>query len=354
MSMTDLSTNQDNSTNWPMHTAWKLGIVVVLVLIFVANAIFSEPKDPVELIVYAYDTQNEILTQGIFPAFKESWEAVHGRNLSIKGVFGPSLTLAGQIVLGAPADVAILSHEQHVNYLKLGKIVREGNMPTVVHRTPLVIVTRPNNPAGIQEFADLSGSGMRLIHADPRSSGAGAWAILAEYGCYLSHSENEAEAVEQLIAIWDNVKMMATSARSAMTIFEFGAGDAFITYEQEARMALARGVDLSIVIPSCTVLVEPMAVIVDKNVSSEEKSVANEFIQYLLSEDGQEIFIQYQLRPVTLSQDSFPELDQTISAQSLGGWSQVYRDLIDQLWNEEIEPNLDLELEVNPYERNGE
>ncbi len=354
MSLRSLSSDRKRTINLSNQTIWKFGFALVLFLIVTAMTFLSRRKNPVELIVYAYSTQIEVLSEGIFPDFESSWEAEHSRDLEINGVFGPSLTMAGQVVLGAPADVAILSHEQHVNYLKLGKMVREDTMPIAIHKTPMVIVTRPGNPAGIQEFGDLSGIGLQLIHTDPRSSGAGAWAILAEYGCNLERSENEAEAEVQLSAIWDNVKIMASSARTAMTIFEFGAADAFVTYEQDARIAMARQVELSIVIPSCTVVAEPMAVIVDKNVTSEERAVANEFLQYLLSNEGQETFMRYHLRPVTLTQVSFPELDQTISVESLGGWSQVYHELIEQLWKEEIEPNLELELEVGPYEKSGE
>ncbi|OGO20916.1 MAG: hypothetical protein A2Z14_01700 [Chloroflexi bacterium RBG_16_48_8] len=236
-------------------------------LIFSSLSILSHSKKPLKLIVYAYSTQVELLSQGIFPDFEKYWESMHGRELTIEGVFGPSLTLAGEIILGAPADVAILSDEQHVNYLKLGKMVRENNQPIVVSMTPMVIVTRPGNPAGINDFADLAMPGLRLIHPDPRSSGAGAWAILAEYGCSASDTESEIDAANTLAAIWDNVILLAPSARASLMLFELGAGDAYVTYEQDARLTLARHVALSIVIPPCTVIAEPVAVIVDKNVT---------------------------------------------------------------------------------------
>ena len=113
---------------------------------------------------------------------EEAWEAETGRDLTIEGVFVPSGTLAGQINLGAPADVAMLSNEQHVNWLKIGRRVRRETQPIVVSTTPMVIVVRPENPLGIAEFSDLAQPDLKLLHADPRSSGAGDWAVLAEYG----------------------------------------------------------------------------------------------------------------------------------------------------------------------------
>jgi ABC-type sulfate transport system substrate-binding protein len=340
---------------WRVWLSWILGAAVVLaILVFSILFILSHHDEPVNLIIYAYSTQEEVLSQAIFPAFETSWELEHGRDLEIEGVFGPSLTLAGQIVLGAPADVAILSDKQHVTYLKLGKMVRESTEPVVVFTSPMVIVTRPENPAGIRNFTDLAKPGLQLIHADPRSSGAGAWAIFAAYGCSLLESESEVEAKKTLTTIWDNVKFMAPSARASMLLFESGAGDAFVTYEQDARLALDRQVNLSMVNPPCTIVAEPVAVIVDKNISHEERLASDDFLKYLMSEDAQNIFLRYQLRPVTMTSNAFPDLDQMVSERELGGWSQAHQELIEGLWEKEIKPNLNLEIGTELIQEDGE
>jgi ABC-type sulfate transport system substrate-binding protein len=341
--------------DWRIWFSWILGAAAVLtLLVFSIQSIFSDADEPVHLVVYAYSTQEEALSQGIFPAFEKFWESNHARDLTIEGVFGPSLTLAGQIVLGAPADVALLSDNQHVTYLKLGKMVEESNQPVVVFTSPMVIVTRPDNPFAIKDFIDLTKPGVRLIHADPRSSGAGAWAIFAAYGCRLLDVTSEVEAEKTLTAIWKNVKVMAPSARAALMLFEAGAGDAFVTYEQDARLALTRHVDLSIVIPSCTVVAEPVAVVVDKNVTHDERLAANDFLHYLLSVDAQNTFLHYQLRPVTIASDVFPDLIQTVSEGDLGGWSNAHQELIEDLWEREIKPNLNLELGVDSIQSDGD
>lgn len=337
------------------RASWILGVSAVLaLLLFYCLSVFSHNPKSVNLVIYAYSTQEEVLSQGIFPRFEKLWESTYGRDLTIEGIFGPSLTLAGQIVLGAPADVAILSDKQHVTYLKLGKMVQENNQPLVVCKTPMVIVTRPGNPKGIRNFMDLANPDLQLIHADPRSSGAGAWAIFAEYGCSKVEPTNEVDAEELLISIWKNVKIMAPSARASLMLFESGVGDALVTYEQDARLALARHVDLSIVIPPCTVMAEPAAVIVDKNVTRDERSAANEFLQYLLSEEGQNAFIQYQLRPVTVSTDVFLKVVQAVTEDDLGGWSEAHQELIEGVWKNKIEPNLHLELGIDSIQVYGE
>jgi ABC-type sulfate transport system substrate-binding protein len=340
---------------WRRLASWALAAaLLILVAFYAGRSLISRNKGPVRLVVYAFSTQEEVLTQGIFPAFEAAWEAEAARDLTIEGVFGPSGTLAGQINLGAPADIALLSNEQHVNWLKIGRRVRQETHPTVVSTTPMVVVTRPGNPKGIAEFSDLAGPNLRLLHADPHTSGAGDWAVLAEYGSALHEPGDHAGARAQLQAIWHNVRLLAPSARAALTLFELGAGDALVTYEQDARLAMARGVPLEIVLPPRTIVAQHVAVIVDANVTLAERPVAEAFLSYLSSDTGQEIFSRYHLRPANLESDAFPSLVEPFTVEKLGGWSPAYHDLVEDLWQTEIEPRLELEPAPQPLDPRGE
>ncbi len=332
---------------WPPVLKWALSAGLLIVVAFCAwRAIYTTNYGPVKLVVYAFSTQEEVLTQDIFPAFEQEWETKTGRDLSIEGVFGASATLAGQINLGAPADVALLSHEQHVNWLKIGRRVGQETQPVVVCISPMVIVTRPGNPYWIKDFWDLSQSGLQLIHADPRSSGAGAWGILAEYGSAWLETGNVSTATSQLSSIWHNVKLLAPTARATLTLFELGTGDAFVTYEQDAYLALHRNIELTVVVPARTIVAHHMAVIVDDNVTLGERSAAQDFIDYLLSDTGQQTFFRYHQRPALLEMKEFPQLVAPFTVEDLGGWSQAYTDLVENLWQMEIEPRLDLDPAV--------
>ena len=143
---------------------------------------------------------------------------------------------------------------------------------------------------------------------------------------------------------------MAPSAQSTLTVFELGAGDALVTYEQDARLAQARGVPLEIVIPPRTILAQHVVVMVDDNVTRNERPVAQAFINYLLSEAGQQAFARYHLRSVTSESDIFPALLTPFTVEDLGGWSQVYPELVETLWQKEIEPSLHLEQAVQLIE----
>jgi len=336
--------NSADNRDWRCLASQGLSIALLLLAVFYGGRnVFSKNQGPVKLVVYAFSTQEEVLTRNIFPAFEQAWEAETGRDLTIEAIFGPSGTLAGQINLGAPADVALLSNEQHANWLRVGRRIGQETEPVVVSTTPMVIVTRPGNPMGIIEYQDLARPGLRLLHADPQTSGAGDWAVLAEYGSALLESGDQQTAQNQLRAIWENVRLMAPSARATLTLFELGAGDALVTYEQDARLALARDVPLEIVVPPHTIIAQHVAVVVDANVTSAEQPVAQAFVRYLLSDTGQRALADYHQRSAHPNNNTFPPLVEPFTVEELGGWSQAYGELVEALWEMEIEPSLELE-----------
>lgn len=338
-------------SEWHHVVKWRLSIALLLLAVFcVWLATDPTNRGPVRLIVYAFSTQEEVLTQDIFPAFEQDWETRTGRDLSIEGIFGPSATLAGQINLGAPADVALLSHEQHVNWLKIGRRVKQETEPVVVCISPMVIITRLGNPYLIEDFGDLSQPGLQLLHADPRSSGAGTWGILAEYGSVWLETGDESTAISEFSAIWSNVNLLSPNARAALTLFELGVGDAFVTYERDAYLALDKHIELTVLIPTRTIVAHHMAVVIDDNVTLSERTAVQDFINYLLSDAGQQAFVRYRQRPATFETNDFPVLMEPFTVEDLGGWSQAYILLVENLWQMEIEPRLDLEPAIQLFD----
>jgi ABC-type sulfate transport system substrate-binding protein len=328
---------------WRCRIVGTLALAMLIAVVIYGRIVRSAAPTPRHLMVYAFSTQQEVLMQSIFPAFEEAWKVASGEDLSIEGVFGPSGTLAGQINLGAPAQVAVFSNIQHVTHLKIGRRVDLESEPVVVSHTPMVIVVRQGNPAGIAEYADLAQPGLQILHADPRSSGAGEWALLAEYGSALQASGDSAIAEAQLEAIWRNVRLLGASARATMTLFELGAGDAFVTYEQDALLAKERGVSLEIVVPSHTIVARHVAVIVDDNVLPGEVPVAQAFVEYLLSDAGQQTLSRYHLRPADLAGEEFAGIPEPLTVDDLGGWSRIYGQVVERLWRGQIAPRLDLD-----------
>jgi len=321
---------------------WLLIASAALILIFFTiKTMITRANAPVEIVIYAFSTMEEVLEQGIFPAFEQKWETETGTDLTIRGVFGASGTIAGQVNLGAPADIAIFSNIHHVNWLKLGRMINRNNQAEILVETPMVIITRLGNPANILEYVDLSKPGIKLLHADPNTSGAGEWAVLAEYGSNLIQSQDPVLAEEQLVSIWENVSVMGSSARSTLTLFELGAGDAMVTYEQDARLAKERGVSVEIVIPTTTILAQPVVIQVDKNVKTNERQAVEAFVDFLLANTGQEIFTSYHFRPLNGQTEDFPPIINPFLVDDLDGWSSAHSTIIEGIWKDEIKPELE-------------
>lgn len=332
------------STRPPASAIYKisiyliLAILVGLVLYRGLPVMVAGSLPPLKLVVYGFSTQEDVFNQRIFPTFEAKWEAKNKRDLKIESVFGPSGTMANQIVLGAPADVAIFSNAQHVRWLQAGQLIKPETRAKIIGCTPMIIVTRPGNPANIKDFADLARPDLNLIHSEPGRSGAGDWTVLAEYGSAYLPSGDEDAAETQLKQIWNNVKALGSSARAALTLFELGAGDALVTYEQDALLALDRGTQLEIVLPQSTIVAEHMVVVIDANVTRPEKRAAEDFVNFLLSEEGQKILVENHLRQPDAAAGSLSPISQPFTVEDLGGWSSCYQRLIEGIWKSQIAP----------------
>jgi sulfate transport system substrate-binding protein len=309
------------------------------------------------IVVYSFSVEEEVMNKEIFPAFKKYWQQRAGEEVIFQSIFTGSEEIADAIVEGGLADVAILSNEQHAVWLNINDFVETDwqSFPHqgIVTESPLVIAVRPGNPLGIKDWADLVQPGVKLVHANPQTSGGAQWALLAEYGSALMAGASQEAAKEQLRDIWANVIASPSSSREALKEFLFGVGDALITYEQDALLAQSRGACLELITPSRTVLSEHVAVLVDHNIDRWESEIVNAFVSFLWSETAQNAFTRYYFRPVTaealeaLAADnasstgtlpSFPEIEQPFTVQDLGGWGQVYPEIIRGIWEEQIAP----------------
>ena len=299
------------------------------------------------IVVYSFSVEEEVMTEEVFPAFQDYWREKTGQEVTFQSVFASSEEITEEILDGAPADVAILSNEQHAVWLRINDWVETDwhTFPQqgIISRSPLVIVVRPGNPLGIEDWADLVRPGVNLVHADPRTSGGAQWALLAEYGSALLDEKNSSQeaAHEQLRDIWANVVATPPSARDALKQFVFGAGDALVTYEQDALLAQARGATLEVVTPRSTIMSEHVAVIVDRNVQPWEREVIEAFVASLWSEAAQETFTRYYFRAVTdeaLNQavPEFHEIERPFTVHDLGGWGRAYPEIIHGVWEKQI------------------
>ncbi|HEX8144025.1 MAG TPA: sulfate ABC transporter substrate-binding protein [Pyrinomonadaceae bacterium] len=302
--------------------------------------------------VYGFSVMKESLEKAIFPAFAAKWKQEHGEEVRFTSSFAGSETVTNQILQGVSADIAILSIERDVERLQQGGAVTSDwhSLPNrgIVNKTPFVILVRKGNPKGIRDFADLGKPGIKLIHPDPVSSGGAMWSVLAIYGSELIKSEkqtgtrDETRARETLKAIWRNVISTPGSAREARTQFETGFGDALVTYELDALLMRQANAAVEIVVPEATIFSEHPAVVIDRNVTADERPVINAFIQYLWSEDAQRAFVQYHFRSITDealndANKEFAKISMPFTVNDLGGWARAYPEIIEKVWRDQAQ-----------------
>jgi len=329
-----------------------LAIVVVVILTGAAKGCQSSVqagRQPIRhtIVVHSFSVAEEVMAEEIFPAFQEYWREQTGQEVAFRSVFASSEEITEGILDGAKADVAILSNELHATWLCVNNFV-EADCPLLPHqgvisRSPLVIVVRSGNPLGIEDWSDLGAPDVRVVHPDPQTSGGAQWALLAEYGSGLLDEEGGSHEVasEQVRDIWANVVVSPPSAREALKQFMFGTGDALVTYEQDALLAQARGATLEVVMPSSTIVSEHVAVIVDRNVQTQEREVVEAFVAFLWSETAQEALTRYYFRAVTdetLNQSvtEFRPMERPYTVSDLGGWGRAYPEIINRVWEEQL------------------
>lgn len=303
--------------------------------------------------LYGFSVMKEVMDKAVIPAFTEKWKREHDEDVRFITSYAGSETITNQIMQGVAADVGIFSIERDVQRLVEKGLVKadwKAGLPNsgIVNKTPFVILVRRGNPKGFRDFADLARPGVKLIHPDPDGSGGAQWSILAIYGSELKKSQSESGAADQtralnlLKSIWKNVISTPGSAREARTQFETGYGDALITYELEGLLMRQANAPFEIVVPRSTILSEHPAVLIDKNVSDEERPVLAAFMQYLWSDEAQQAFVKYHFRAAT--NDALNDANQEFAHVELpftvgelfGGWERAYPEVIDGVWRKQV------------------
>jgi sulfate transport system substrate-binding protein len=324
---------------------------LILLLIFESSACRRKSAAAREatITIYGFSVVKEALETGILPMYRQEWEKKTGQRLTFETSYAGSEIVANQIVAGVEADVAILAIERNADRLVRPEVTQHEwrKMPYggIINKTPMVIVVRQGNPKGIRNFEDLAKSGVKLIHCDPASSGAGQWSLLAIYGSELIRTEKKTgvrdpqKAFDLLRRIWKNVKATPSSAREARTQFERGEGDALITYELEAMQLIDKKLPVESVVPPETIFSEHPVVIIDHAMSPSKYAIVELFVRSLWDPAAQQSWVKSHIRSVTDEKlnEGFPKVETPFYVKDLGGWSRAYPEIIEGVWKQKIQ-----------------
>lgn len=290
----------------------------------------------VELLNVSYDPTRE-LYEKYNAAFAAYWEKEKGQKVTIKQSHGGSGKQSRAVIDGLKADVVTLALGYDIDAIQEAGLIQEGWQQKFEHNSSpytstIVFLVRKGNPKGIKDWDDLIKDDVEVITPNPQTSGGARWNYLAAWG-YALHTNNndEAKAQEFVKELFQHVPVLDSGARGATTTFvERGLGDVLLAWENEAWLSVEElGPDkFDIVYPSESILAEPPVAVVDKNADKNgTREIAEAYLQYLYTEEGQTIAAENYYRPTLDSvkskfADQFPEI-KLFTIEEFGGWKEA-------------------------------
>ena len=318
---------------------YSLARRALVAAVFAAFSGLASSQAAVSLLNVSYDPTRELYVE-YNQAFARYWKGKTGQDVTIKQSHGGSGKQARSVIDGLDADVVTLALAGDIDalYKNGGWIAQDWQKHLPHNSSPytstVVLVVRQGNPKGIKDWDDLIKSGISVITPNPKTSGGARWNYLAAWEFAKRKYGGEAKAKEFVAALYKNVPVLDTGARgSSITFAQRNQGDVFISWENEAHLLEKEfGNKVDIVYPSLSIVAEPPVTVVDKNVDRKgTRKVAEEYLNYLYSDEGQDIAGKNYYRPISPKAQAkyvkqLPKLPLFTLEQAFGSWAKADRD----------------------------
>jgi sulfate/thiosulfate transport system substrate-binding protein len=282
-----------------------------------------------KLDVVGYSTPESVYEEALEPGFEVS---PAGADVSFSNSFGASGDQSRAVVAGQPASIVHFSQAGDMERLvEEGGLVApgwdKGKYDGIAQDSVVVIVTRKGNPEGIESFDDLLSKDVEVITPNPFSSGSARWNIMAVYGSQLHAGKSPQQALDAVKTLLERTVVQPGSGRDALAAFTQGEGDVLLSYENEAIKAQEEGEDVDYTIPPSTILIQtPIAV------TKDAPAAAQDFLDYVWSDAGQELWAENGYRPVNpklVDPKRFPTPKDLFEIDEFGGWAKVNDEFFD-------------------------
>lgn len=282
---------------------WLHRFLAVFIIIMLPKHSLAETT----ILNVSYDPTRE-LYQKFNSAFARHWKEKASEEVQIQMSHGGGGKQARAVIDGLQADVVTLALAYDIDAIaeKAGVIAKDWQSRLPYHSTPytstIVFLVRKGNPKAIKDWDDLVKPRISVITPNPKTSGGARWSYLAAWGYAQNKFNNDENQVRDFIThLYRNVPVLDSGARGSTTTFvQRGIGDVLLTWENEAFLALKELGEgqFDIVIPSLSILAEPPVALVDKIVDQKgTRKVAQAYLEYLYSKEGQEIAAKHYYRP---------------------------------------------------------
>jgi sulfate transport system substrate-binding protein len=314
----------------------KLITIIALVALFPFGRGISSAAETTLLNV-SYDPTRELYEE-YNTSFAAYWKGKTGNDVKVSQSHGGSGKQARAVVDGLEADVVTLALAYDIDAVaKSGLLATDWQSRYPNHSTPytstIVFLVRKGNPKAIKDFDDLVIPGVQVIAPNPKTSGGARWAYLAAWlYADTKFSKDQTKVKDFITKLYRNVPVLDSGARGSTTTFaQRGIGDVLLAWENEAYLALKEfGTDkFDIVTPPLSILAEPPVAVVDKVAEKHGTTeVSKAYLQYLYSEEGQEIAAKNFYRPrnekiAAKYANKFPKLKLVTVDEEFGGWQKA-------------------------------
>jgi sulfate transport system substrate-binding protein len=313
---------------------FSVGIFFAAILFAAVGSHAAEGK----LLNVSYDVTREFYEE-YNPAFANYWKTKNGDTVTVSQSHGGSSKQVQSVVNGLEADVVTMNQPLDIEVLRTAGGLIPANWASrlpnksVPYNSTILFVVRKGNPKQIKNWDDLVRSNISVVIPNPKTSGNGRYSYLAAWGYALKQpagDETKARAfVSQLFA---NVPVLDTGGRGATTTFaKNGVGDVLLTFENEAALVLKQFPDeqFQVVVPPVSILAENPVVWVDQNtVRHHTEAVSRAYLEYLYSDEGQEIAAKHFFRPKNKTilakyPDRFKAVELFTVQDVAGGWTKA-------------------------------
>ncbi len=298
------------------------------------------PDREVVLLNASYDPTREFY-EDINPAFAREWQQRTGQKVRISQSHGGSGRQARAVIDGLPADVVTLALAGDIDAIAArGRLLPanwEQRLPhnSAPYVSTIVFLVRSGNPKHIRDWNDLVRDDVQVITPNPKTSGGARWNYLAAWAWAERQSGGSPDTAREFVRkLYANVPVLDTGARGSLTTFaQREIGDVFISWENEAHLALEemREQHFEIVVPSVSILAEPPVAVIDKvALRRGTRDVAEAYLKFLYSPEGQEIAAQNHYRPrdpaiLAKYADRFDQVE-LVTIEHFGGWGKAQAD----------------------------
>jgi sulfate transport system substrate-binding protein len=290
----------------------------------------------VTLLNVSYDPTRELYEE-FNVAFAKQWKAKTGDDVKVNQSHGGSAKQARAVIDGLSADVVTLALAYDVDAIaqNAGRLPKDWQKRLPHNSAPytstIVFVVRKGNPRKIKDWDDVVKAGVTVVPGNPKTSGGARWVYLAAYGYALEKYGGEDKAKEFVAKLYKNAPVLDSGARGMTTTFaQRGIGDVLINWENDALLLKKEeGDKVEVVYPSVSVLAEPTVALVDRNANKHgTTAVATAYLEYLYSDEGQEIAAKNNYRPRSEAvakrhAEKFPKLRLFTVDQLFGGWQKA-------------------------------